>query len=136
MEKLSSENRIPADRQTWESGIARYWFEDDILVSDSKSVLRTPELIRENAALVKEISGNKPVKLLIYLAKSPVPDKETRRVSAEILPQIYSAMAMVSEPGLSALIIKMVFALRKPPIPMKSFTDDKQALKWLKEIAN
>lgn len=129
-----SDQRNSTDRQTWESDIAIYWYEGDVLISNSKSVLRTPDLIRKNAALIREISHGKPVKLLIYLVKSPVPDKETRRVSAEILPQIYSAMAMVSEPGLSSFIVKMVFALRKPPIPMKSFTDKSEAMKWLQNI--
>lgn len=130
MEKIS----IPTDRTIWEGEIATYWLDEGILVSLSKSPRRTVELISNNAALVKKITSNKPAPLLIYLSDSPVPDKETRRFSAEMLPQIYSAMAMVSKPGLSQLVMKMVFALKKPPIPIKSFTSDVEAKRWLKSL--
>lgn len=125
--------KIPTDRPTWEGEIATYWFEDGILVSLSKSPKRTVELIKGNVALVKEITHNKPVPLLIYLSDSPIPDKETRKFSKEMLPVIYSAMAMVSAPGLSKLIMNILFRLQSPPIPMKSFSNAEDARAWLKQ---
>lgn len=112
--------------------IADYQLLDNgILISYSKNIQRTVSLIDENVALVKKITGGKPVPLLIHLTKSPVPDKATRQHSSKKVAEIYSAMAMVSKPGLSQLIMKMVFALQKPPIPMKSFTNEQEAMKWL-----
>jgi hypothetical protein len=70
---------------------------------------------------------------LIYLSNSPVPDKAARKYSTEQLPVIYSAMAMVSKPGLAKFIMNLLFALKKPPIPMKSFTDDGEAKSWLQQ---
>ena len=124
----------PQDKEIFESGIATYWFENGYLVSLSKPVKRTVENISANAVLVKSITGNTPVPLLVYLASSPVPDKATRKRSAEKLPEIYTAMAMVSKPGLAAFIMKILFALKAPPIPMKSFTDDTEAKKWLQQF--
>jgi hypothetical protein len=127
--------QIPTDRQTWEGEIAAYWFDDNgILISLSKSVLRTIENISANVALVKSITNNKPVPLLIYLANSPIPDKQTRKFSTEQLPLIYSAMGMVCKPGLSKFIMNILFGLKTPPIPMKSFTDDVAAREWLKQF--
>lgn len=127
--------QVPTDRQTWESEIATYWFDNNgILVSLSKSVLRTVENISSNAALIKSITNNKPVLLLIYLANSPIPDKQTRKFSTEQLPLIYSAMAMISKPGLSKFIMNILFGLKTPPIPMKTFTDDTAAREWLKQF--
>jgi hypothetical protein len=123
----------PTDRQLFEGEIATYWFEDAILVSLSKSPKRTVANITANVALVKRITNNKKVPLLIYLSPSPVPDKETRRFSTEQLPNVYTAMAMVSKPGLANLIMRILFKLKPPPIPMKNFTDDKEARDWLKE---
>lgn len=123
---------IPTDREVYDGEIATYWFEGDVLVSRSKSVKRTVDLIKDNVAFVQKITGNKPVPLLIYLTASPVPDKETRKFSSEMLPKIYSRMAMVSAAGLSLLIMRMVFALKKPPIPTKSFTNENEALNWLR----
>ena len=125
---------IPNDAVITKGVIADYWIEDGILISLSKSIRRTVPLIHENAALVKAITGNKKMPLLIYLSNSPVPDKATRKLSAEMLPEIYAAMAMVSEPGLSFFIMKILFALKPPPIPMKSFTNDKDAKEWLKQF--
>lgn len=114
--------------------IADYRYEDGILYSYSKSTLRTVNNISENIALVKRITGNKVVPLLIYLSNSPVPDKETRRFSTEQLPTVYKAMAMVSKPGLSKLIMNILFRLKPPPIPMKSFTNDAEAKAWLEQF--
>lgn len=125
---------IPHDAEVTKGAIADYWIDDGILVSLSKSIRRTVPLIRDNVALVKTITGNKKMPLLIYLSNSPVPDKATRRLSTEMLPEIYAAMAMVSEPGLSFFIMKILFALKPPPIPMKSFTNDKDAKEWLKQF--
>ena len=130
----NSEIKIPADRQTWEGEIATYWFEGGILISLSKSPRRTVESIKGNVALVKQITSNKPVPLLIYLSDSPIPDKETRKFSTEQLPIIYSAMAMVSKPGLAKFIMNILFKFKPPPIPMKSFVDEDQAKEWLKQF--
>ena len=126
--------KIPTDRQTWEGEIATYWFDDGILVSLSKSPKRTVENIAANVSLVKSITNNTPVPLLIYLSDSPIPDKATRKFSTEQLPVIYSAMAMVSKPGLSKLIMNILFKFKPPPIPMKSFSDDIKAKQWLKHF--
>jgi hypothetical protein len=123
----------PTERESFESEIATYWFDDGILVSLSKNPKRTVENIKANVEVVKRITNNKPVPLLIYLSNSPVPDKETRKLSAKMVPVIYKAMAMVSKPGLSKFIMNIVFKLKQPPIPMKSFTDDKEAKRWLKQ---
>src|ERR1043165_4230449 len=124
----------PTDREIYEGDIATYWFDEGILVSLSKNPKRTVENIKANVELVKSITGNKPVPLLIYLSNSPVPDKATRKFSTEKLPEIYSAMAMVSKPGLSKLIMNILFRFKTPPIPMKSFTDDKEAKEWLMQF--
>ncbi len=125
---------IPTDRPVFEGLIASYWFEQGILISLSKPIKRTVELIAGNVELVKKITGSKPVPLLIYLSASPVPDKATRQFSSEQLPVIYSAMAMISKPGLSKFIMNILFSLKPPPIPMKSFSNDTEAKEWLKQF--
>jgi len=125
---------ISTNIQLIEGEIADYHLDSEgILYSYSKNPKRTVENIRSNVALVKQISNNKPVPLLIYLSNSPIPDRETQKFSTEQLPVIYSAMAMVSKPGLSQFIINLLFKFKQPPIPMKSFTDDKLAREWLKQ---
>jgi hypothetical protein len=62
-----------------------------------------------------------------------VPDKETRNFSTQQLPNVYKAMAMISKPGLARFIMNILFQLKPPPIPMKSFTDAEEAKNWLKQ---
>jgi hypothetical protein len=124
----------PTDRQTFEGEIATYWIDDDgLLISLSKNPRRTVANITGNIALVRSITNNKKVPLLIYLSKTPLPDKETRKFVNEQLPHLYSAMAMVSKPGLAKFIMNFLFSVKPPPIPMKSFSDDKEAKEWLKQ---
>ena len=125
----------PNDIELIEGEIADYFYSPEgILYSYSKSPKRTIKNISENIALVKQITGGKKVPLLIYLSISPVPDKETRRFSAQQLPNVYSAMAMVSKGGLGQFIMNILFKLKQPPIPMKSFDDDKEARAWLQQF--
>ena len=115
--------------------IADYWFAPEgILYSYSKNPKRTVKNITENIALVKSITNNKIIPLLIYLSNSPVPDKATRKFVSEQLPNVYSTMAMVSKPGLSKIIMNILFNIKPPIIPMKSFSDDKKAKKWLEQF--
>jgi len=104
----------PADNQIFEGEIATYWTDDGILVSLSKNPRRMVANIRENIAWVKNITNNKKVPLLIYLSNSPIPDKETRRFAAEQLPNVYTAMAIVSKPGLAKFIMNFLFRLKPP----------------------
>lgn len=125
---------IPTDRQVFEGEIATYWVDDDgILISVSKRPRRTVENLTANVALVRQITGNKKTPMLIYLANSPVPDKETRKFSTEQLPKVYSAMAMISEPGLAKFIMNILFKFQPPPIPMRNFSDEVEAKSWLKQ---
>lgn len=122
----------PDSLQLIKGEIADYWYAPDgILFSYSKNPKRTIKNITENIALVKSITNNKVIPLLIYLSDSPVPDKATRTFAAEQLPEVYRAMAMVSKPGLSKFIMNILFRLKPPAIPMKSFTDDQKAREWL-----
>lgn len=126
---------IPNDRPVYEGEIATYWIDDDgILISVSKPPRRTVENIRRNMELVLSITQNRKLPLLIYLCDSPVPDRETRDFVNRALPGMYSAMAMISRPGLAQFIMKFLFRLRTAPIPMKSFSDDKQGKEWLKQF--
>ena len=126
---------LPENIELIKGEIADYYYSPEgILYSYSKPPKRTVKNISENIALVKQITGGKKVPLLIYLSKSPVPDKETRKFSAEQLPNVYTAMAMVSKGGLAQFIMNILFKFKPPPIPMKSFADDKEAKRWLKEF--
>ena len=127
---------VPTDRPIYEGEIATYWMDNGILVSLSKSPKRTVANIKGNIELVKRITNNKIVPLLIYLCPSPIPDQETRKFVNEQLPNLYKAMAMVSKPGLSSFIMNFLFKFKAPPIPMKNFTNEDAAREWLRQYSS
>lgn len=124
----------PADRPIYTGEIATYWFEDGLLVSLSNNKQRTIELIARNVAFVQQLTDNKLVPLLIYLTKSPMPDKATRSFSTQQIPVIYKAMAMVSKPGLALFIMNLLFKIKPPPITMKRFSNKQDAKTWLAQF--
>ena len=73
------------------------------------------------------------VPLLIHLCNSPVPSRGTQKFATEQLASVYIAMAMVSKPGLASFILGLLFKFKKPPIPMKSFTNENEARQWLQQ---
>jgi len=119
--------------EVFESPIGTYWFEESgILVSQSKNVRRTLENMRENISLLKRITGGKPACLIVHLTYSPKPDKPTLDYVASEMPKVYKAMAMVSKSGLAKLILFFLFKLKPPPIPMKTYSNEKDAKEWIR----
>ena len=124
----------PEDNEIFKSELGTYWLgEDGVLYSVSTTTKRTIENIKENIALVKRITNNKKVCLIVHVAPSPVPDKQTRDYVAKALPDVYKAMAMVSKGGLGKMIMNILFKLRPPSIPMKTFSDEIEAKEWIKQ---
>lgn len=118
-----------------ESELAKYWrVTPDIVYAESKSTARTIETIASNVALVKSMNDNKPVKLIISIAKSPVPDQATRELAAKELPLTYAVMAIIAPNKLIGFIINLVYGMKKPPIPMKTFSNFKDARNWLSKL--
>lgn len=118
-----------------ESELAQYWRVDESTIyAKSKPTDRTVETISSNVALVKSLNNQVPVKLIITIAKSKVPPKAVRELAEKEVPLTYSAMAMIAPSRLTGFIINLIYGLKKPPIPMKTFATFEEAEKWMKEI--
>ncbi|MFM2226393.1 MAG: hypothetical protein RJA07_2595 [Bacteroidota bacterium] len=124
--------KIPTDKQLYESEIATYWWEGEILYSVSNKVLRTKENVKANFEMIQQITHHKPVCLLTFVSNSGKPNKATQEYVREILPKAYKAMAMVSSSGVGKIIMNVLFKFIASPIPMKSFSDEEKAKEWLK----
>ena len=126
---------LPENKELFETEIATYWFGDDgILYSVSKNPQRTVANTSESFELIRRITNNAKIPLLVHLCKSPVPDKETRKFVARNLSTVYTAMAMVSKSGLGNVIMNVLFRFNPPSIPMKSFSNEEEAKNWLKHF--
>ena len=88
----------------------------------------------ENYQLIQKISnGNKPY-LIVFVVPSPTPDRATRNFVSQKLPDFYTAMAVVSASGLAKFIMNILFKLKPPSIPMKTFTNEPDAKEWIRSL--
>ena len=127
--------QIPADKQVHKGRLGTYWIDDEgILISVSTPEQRTLQNTKENVELIKRITNNRKVCVLVYLTRSKRPDKKTREYVKREMGNIYKSMAIVSKGGLGELVMNVLFKLSTPPIPMKTFSNDAEAREWLKQF--
>lgn len=124
----------PEGVTTYPSELGVYWFDGEgILHSQSNATQRTLENTGRNFELVRRISGGKKVCHVARVAFSKKPDLATRDFVTRELPSVYKAMAMLSTSGVGILIMTVLFKLKKPPIPIKTFRSEAKALAWIKQ---
>ncbi|MES2763725.1 MAG: STAS/SEC14 domain-containing protein [Bacteroidota bacterium] len=117
----------------FEGELAFFWFDESgILCAISKDTPRTLEKQQKNYVFVKQITGNKKVCLLSDTTRSALQDKTTRNYMAEELPHMFTAMAVVSDSVLGKYITNLFLNLKQQPIPIKFFSSEQEAKKWLK----
>ncbi len=124
---------IPDNVPLYEHPIATLWMIDGIMYSNSKPGARTIAIMEDYISFIKKITGNKKVFILTDMSAATPMDKETRAYSAIHLPELYSAMAIVSETPLGQLIGNIFIQLESQPYPLKIFTDQQEALTWLQQ---
>jgi hypothetical protein len=128
--------KLPESGSTkiFEGELATLWFDENgILCALAKSVPRTLEKQKENYTFIRQITGNKKVCLLSDTTSSRPQDKETRDYMARELPNVFKAMAVISESVTGIFITNVFLTLKRQPIPIKIFSDEKKAKEWLKQ---
>jgi hypothetical protein len=125
---------IPKDRKLFEHTIATFWFDEKgILYSVSKQAPRTLETMKDYIAFVKEMTHHQKVCILTDVSKTGQMDKQTKEYTALELKNVYKAMAIVSDSWLGIMIVNLFFQVTKADYPVKMFSDEKYAKKWLEK---
>jgi hypothetical protein len=124
---------IPPENVTiYEGELASFWFDEDgILCANSKSVPRTLEKQKANYALVRQITGNKPVCLLADNTFTYTQDDTTREYSAQEMPKLFKAMAVISRTTIGRAAAHLFTYFQGQPIPIRGFENEKDAKEWL-----
>jgi hypothetical protein len=124
---------IPQEHVTiYEGELASFWFDENgILCANSKSVPRTLEKQKANYAFVRQITGNKPVCLLADNTATYTQDDLTREYSAQEMPKLFKAMAVVSRTTIGRAASHLFTYFQGQPIPIRSFDNEKDAKEWL-----
>jgi len=129
---------IPKDVKTYELSSSIIWFgEQGILFSVPKPG-PPPELsteqISEEMKRFNEIVGHKKVCIVSEAnPQSRPPTKEERDVAAALINEIVKAMAIVTTSPVARMIANLFFGLKPPPYPAKMFTNEKDAVEWIKQ---
>jgi hypothetical protein len=124
--------KIPGNTQIYEGQLATFWLDGDgILYAKSKKSPRTLENQKETYELIRKISGYKKVCMLSEATNSSAMDKETRDYISIEMPNTFKAMAVTSNSSLGTFISNIFLGLKHQPIPIKMFSIETEAKKWL-----
>ncbi len=125
----------PENAKLFEFPTSIMWFDENgILCSIAKKVPQ--QTIEETKILLEEfrkITGGKKVCLLSDSTDSTPVNKEMRDYLAEVLPEIVSAIAIISRSAVGKIVANLFFSIKKQPYPVKMFVDEAPAKEWLKQ---
>jgi len=122
----------PQNASIYEGELASFWFDEQgILCAVSKKVSRTLEKQEANYELVRKITGNQKVCLLADNTETYTQDSQTRTYSAQVIPQLFKAMAVISRTAIGHASAHLFEYFQGQPIPIKRFEDEKEAKAWL-----
>ncbi|MCE3260355.1 MAG: hypothetical protein K0S12_1996 [Bacteroidetes bacterium] len=129
--------QIPANVKTLELSSSILWLDEDrILHSVPKPGVVPPqssteEIKQEMDKLRAFIGPDKVCMLLESNPNSQPPKREMREFIASEIESVTKAMAIITTSPVSKMIANLFFGLRPSSYPVKMFTDEKEARKWI-----
>ncbi len=130
---------IPENAKTYDMTSSTIWFDEDGILFSVPKPGRPPELRKEDMAKeikkFRDIVGNKKVCMVSVSNPNLRPPSKTERDwIAELINPIVKAMAVVSTSPVARMIANLFFGLKPPPYPAKMFTNEKEAVEWIKQF--
>lgn len=126
----------PKNAKIFDLKTSTFWFDEDgIGCSISKKA--PPQTLEDSIKGVedfKKIIGNKKVCLLADVTNSAETTREVRDYAAIELPKLVKAVAMISNSALGRMLANMFFSIKEQPYPVKMFSNEAEAKKWLKKF--
>jgi hypothetical protein len=124
----------PINTKVFEGYLATFWLDESgILYAKGKKVPRSLQTQKENYEFIKQITGNKKVCLLSDTTTTSPQDKATRDYIETELPNMFTAMAIISKSAVGEIIPKLFTTINKQSIPMQFFSSETEAKQWLKQ---
>jgi hypothetical protein len=125
----------PLNAELLETEDSIIWIDDDGIVNSisKKAPVQTIEKAKENLEKLKEITKGKKRCFLVDISEAQPSNREVQEFAAQELPKITKAMAIISRSALGVWVSNVFFVLKKQPYPMKMFTNEDEAKKWLKK---
>lgn len=133
--------KIPDNTEVYETQTSIYWFDEDgILYSITKPdapKLNSEEFMEQIEEFISNFGGEK--KCMLIDAKYAKPNShDERKASAEMLPKMVKALAIIVHNPLGRMVVNLFIGLEKPKYPMKIFKpgEEEKAREWLKQYLN
>ena len=125
---------IPPDNtQIYETEIGIFWLDaDGILCQNSKATPRTMENMKKHIDLIRQITNNAKVCTLADGTHAAPSNKEIRDFVKTELKKSTKAMAILSSSPLGTLLANFIILFNRQDIPIKLFTNEKEAKEWLR----
>mgnify|MGYP001560284686 CR=1 FL=1 len=127
---------IPPNTKVTDLPASVFWFDESgILCSITKNTAapsfdETKRIIEH----FKQLIGNRKVCILLDVTNSPPNTKETRDYMSAEMPKFSKAVGIISGSAFGMMVANIFFGLKKQPYPVKMFTDERVAKKWLKQF--
>ncbi len=130
--------KVPQGVKTFNLTNATAWFDNDgVLYSVAKQDEpgeMSDEEIKEEMRRFREIIGNRKVCMIAEVRKTGKPPrKEQRELVAKEISSVTKAMAIIITSPLSRMLANIFFAFVPPDYPMKMFSNEAEAKKWIKQ---
>jgi len=129
---------IPKNVKTYTIHSSILWFNEEGILYSKPMPGNPPELPKEE--IIKELEkfkaiiGNKKVRMLVEVNPNLRPQtKSERDFIAEIINDIIGAMAVVTTSPLARMSAKLFFGLKPPAYAAKIFSNEMDALEWLRQ---
>ncbi len=129
---------IPTNVKTHNMSSSTIWINNEgILFSvphPGKPVDMDRVSILDEMKKFREIIGNKKI-CMVSLAnpQSRPPTKDERDFIADQINDIVKAMAVITTSPVSRMIANLFFGLKPPPYPAKMFSNEKDAVEWIRQ---
>jgi hypothetical protein len=122
----------PSSAKITETPIADFWIDKNILCIKARNVTRTGNNVKKHyELLLSHVTTPRP--WLLDLSICQQFDIDTRTVIYRNLPQICSALAIISPTPCSKMMVNYFRKMEALGIPVMSFEEEHKAWRWLKE---
>lgn len=122
----------PPNTTTFECTIARFWFDGKgIFHCVAKDVKNNLSLLQEASELADSLLHGTRSCILVDATHAHPLDKASREFALRGVKNHYKAMAFLSESLVGTMAVNIFLKMKRPQLPTKLFTSEKEAREWL-----
>mgnify|MGYP001573491278 CR=1 FL=1 len=125
--------KIPDNTQLYEGELYTFWFDTNgFLCAFAKNVDRSLDKQKKHFEFVRQITDNKKVCFMADTTNSKIINTETREHSEREMPNLFKAIAILSDTALGKVNTVVFQNLNIQSVPLKTFSGEMEAKEWLK----